>query len=313
MASEAGLATGMSQNMRSALFMMLSMAGFAFNDAFLKSVSGGLPLFQAVFLRGIIATLLIGGLAWMRGGLWFRPGARDARLIALRCGAEVGGTVCFLTALFNMPIANASAILQSVPLAVTLGAALFLREPVGWRRYLAIGIGFFGVLIIVRPGSDGFNLYALWAMGAIGFIVIRDLSTRRMSGSVPVLGLVFLTALVITASAGLLSLFAPWRTVAPGHAAALGISAVCLLVGYLFGIKTMRLGEIGFVQPFRYTILIWSILLGIVMFGEWPDAWMLTGSAIIVATGLYALYRERSLGLPPRPAAPLAASAGAGR
>ena len=103
-----------------------------------------MPLFQAVFLRGLIATALLGGLAWWQGSLRFRPGRRDRRRIGLRCVAEIGGTVCFLTALFNMPIANASAILQSLPLAVTLGAALFFDEPVGWRRYLAIAIGFVG-------------------------------------------------------------------------------------------------------------------------------------------------------------------------
>jgi drug/metabolite transporter (DMT)-like permease len=301
-ASEVSPSAALAENMRSAGFMMASMAGFSCNDAFMKSVAGDLPVFQAVFLRGLIATALIAGLAWSQGALRFRAGRRDRRLIGLRSVAEIGGTACFLTALFNMPIANASAILQSLPLAVTLGAALFLGEPVGWRRYLAIAIGFTGVLIIVRPGSEGFNAYALFAVAAIGFIVARDLSTRRLTPDVPALGVVVVTSIALTAASGAAAIATDWRPVDASHLLPLAVAAVCILVGYIFGVMTMRIGDIGFVQPFRYTLLLWSILLGIVMFDEWPDAWMLTGAAIVVATGLFTFYRERAL-VRARPAA----------
>lgn len=294
MASDAARAP-LAENMRAAGYMMASMAGFTCNDAFMKSVAGALPLFQAVFLRGLIATLLIAGLAWSQGALRFRAGRRDRRLVGVRCVAEIGGTACFLTALFHMPIANASAILQSLPLAVTLGAALFLGEPVGWRRYVAIAIGFLGVLVIVRPGSEGFNAYALFAVAAIGFIVLRDLSTRRLTPDVPALGVVVVTSATLTLAALAAALATEWRPFDAGHLLRLAIAAVCILVGYLFGVMTMRIGEIGFVQPFRYTLLVWAILLGIVMFDEWPDLWMLVGSTIVVATGLFTFYRERAL------------------
>jgi drug/metabolite transporter (DMT)-like permease len=287
----------LSDNMRSAGFMMLSMAGFSLNDALIKLVADDMALFQAIFIRGVMATGLIGMLAAQQGALRFRPGRRDVRLLSLRCFGEIGGTICFLTALFNMPIANATAILQSVPLAVTLGAALFLGERVGWRRYLAIVAGFMGVLIIVRPGTEGFDAYALWALAAIVFIVIRDLSTRRLTPDVPSLFVTVLTAAAITGAAGLLSLVTEWRPVAAGSVGVLAAGAVCLLIGYVFGVKCMRLGEIGFVQPFRYTLLIWSITLGILFFGEYPDVWMLVGSAVVVAMGLFTFYRERQLGL----------------
>ena len=295
MASDAVARPEMSANLRSALYMMASMAGFTGNDAFIKSVSGELPLFQAVFLRGVLATALIAGLAWQQGAFRFRVGARDRRLIALRCAAEIGGTVCFLTALFNMPIANASAILQSTPLAVTLGAAMFLGEPVGWRRYVAIAIGFLGVVIIVRPGSDGFTAYSLLALATIVFIVIRDLATRCLSPDVSGLGVGFVTSLMLTTVAGIAAGLTDWRPVTPGHALPLMVAAACLLVGYVFGVMTVRTGEIGFVQPFRYSALIWALLFGILMFGEWPDAWMLIGTTIVVATGLFTLYRERQV------------------
>jgi drug/metabolite transporter (DMT)-like permease len=292
-ASEAARAARLADNLRGAAFMMAAMAGFSGNDAFVKSVAGDLPVSQAVFIRGAITTLIIAGLAWRQGALGFRPRHRDRRLIGLRCLAEIGSTACFLTALFHMPLANASAILQSLPLAVTLAAALVFGEPVGWRRYLAIGIGFTGVLIIVRPGTAGFNGYAFWALAAIVFIVTRDLGTRRLSPEVPGLAVALVTSLVLTASAALAAAIEDWQPVEARHLLALGIASVGLGVGYVFGVASMRVGEIGFVQPFRYSLLVWAMLLGIVMFDEWPDAWMLTGSAIVIATGLFTLYRER--------------------
>ncbi len=216
--------------------------------------------------------------------------------MTLRTAGEIGGTFCFLTALFNMPIANASAILQSLPLAITLAAAVFLREPVGWRRYLAIAIGFLGVLVIVRPGSEGFNVYSLYAVAAIGFIVLRDLSTRSLSAAVPSLYAAFVTGAAITVAAGIaVAAGRNWVPPEPRHFLILGIGAGCLIVGYLFGVMAMRTGQIAVVSPFRYTLLIWAIAFGWLLYGERPDIWMLVGSAIIVATGLYTFRRERRL------------------
>ncbi|CAN5596069.1 DMT family transporter [soil metagenome] len=275
--------------------MMISMAGFSLNDALIKATAGELGLFQAIFLRGIFATALVALLAAQQGALAYRPCGRDGRIIALRTLDEIGSAFCFLTALFNMPLADATAILQSVPLAVTLGAAVFLSEPVGWRRWLAIGIGFVGVLIIVRPGADGFSLYALWAIAAVAFIVLRDLATRRLSPGVPSLFVAAVAAGAITAASGAATLATGWGPVAPVHLALLSLGAVSLLVGYLFGVMTLRVGEIAFVQPFRYTLLIWAALFGVLFFGEWPDRWMLAGSAIVIATGLFTFRRERRL------------------
>lgn len=286
-------AARVSGNARGALFMAAAMLGFSGNDAFLKSVSDALALSQAVFLRSLVTTLLIAAVALGQGGLRFRPGRRDLRLIGVRSLAEIGGTVCFLTALFNMPIASATAILQSVPLAITLAAALLFGERVGWRRYLAIAIGFAGVLLIVRPGSDGFNVYALWAVVAVAFIVTRDLATRRLSPDVPGTFAAFATSAVLTVTAALAGGFEDWQPVTRHHAGALLVAGSCLVVANLFVVRAMRTGEIGAVQPFRYTLLVWAMIFGIVMFGEWPDGWMLAGSAIVVGAGLFTLYRER--------------------
>ena len=128
------------------------------------------------------------------------------------------------------------------------------------------------------------------------FIVVRDLSSRRMSPGTPAVAVIFLTSLALTGAAGLAALTGEWRPVGAGHLGVLLVAAAFLLVAYVFAFSAMRLGDIGFVQPFRYSLLIWAIVLGILLFGEWPDFWMLFGSAIVVATGLFTFYRERRLG-----------------
>ena len=286
----------LSPNMRGALFMSASMAGFSSNDAMIKLVAGEVPLFQAILIRGTFLVLMLGTIAWASGALRIRLSRRDRWIMTLRTAGEIGGTFCFLTALFNMPIANASPLPQSLPLAITLAAALFLGEPVGWRRYLAIAIGFIGVLVIVRPGSDGFNSYSLFAVAAIGFIVLRDLSTRALSPAVPSLYAAFVTGAAITAAAALMVLVRQdWVTPEPQHLLTLAIGACCLIVGYIFGVMSMRVGQISVVSPFRYTLLLWAIGFGWLLFGERPDAFMLLGAGIIVGTGLYTFSRERKL------------------
>lgn len=146
---------GLAPNMRGALFMVIAMAGFSCNDAMIKLLALDLDLYQAIFLRGMVVTTAFTALAAATGGLRRRIGARDRRALTGRTLGEILGAFCFLTALTQLPMANATAILQSMPLAITLAAAWMLNEPVGWRRYAAIAVGFLGVLVIVRPGSEG--------------------------------------------------------------------------------------------------------------------------------------------------------------
>lgn len=275
--------------------MAVAMAGFCLNDTMMKLVFADLELFQAIFLRGLLLSLLLALLSLPRGELLHRPSRSDARVLGLRVVGEIGSAVCFLTALYHMPIANATAIIQAIPLAITLAAALFFGEQVGWRRYSAIAVGFAGVMIIVRPGFEGFDAYAFWAVAAVGFMVLRDLSTRRLSPGIPSLYVAFVTALMTAGFAGLLSLTQDWQPLAPRNLGLLCASAGFLVFGYLFSIKAMRVGEIAFVSPFRYTILIWAIVLGILVFGDIPDGWTLLGAGIVVATGVYTFYRERKL------------------
>ena len=283
----------LSDNARGALWMMASMAGFVLNDTLMKSVSGEVPLFQAIFLRGAIATALISLVAWQRGALAYRPRGADRRLMVYRMAGEIGGTSLFLTALFSMPLANATAIIQAAPLTVTLAAALFLGHAVGWRRYTAIGIGFVGVLLIVRPGGEGFNAYSLAALASVLFITLRDVATRGFSLAVPSLLVTVVTSVAITVFAGAVTAFGAWQPVGWDIVARLAGAAVLLLLGYYAGIVSMRVGEIGFVSPFRYTNLLWALLLGFAVFGDVPEWLTVAGAAIVAGTGLYTLHRER--------------------
>ncbi|MCO6390303.1 EamA family transporter [Aliihoeflea aestuarii] len=286
----------LSPNTRAALFMAVSMAGFTFNDALTKTVIADMNAAQVMFVRGTFATVLIGVLA-LHGGVFSSLGSLRRPLVAVRALGEVGSTLCFLAALSQMPLANVSAILQALPLAVTMGAALFMSEPVGWRRWSAILVGFAGVMIIVRPGFEGFNSYSLLALLCVAFCALRDLITRRIPDEVPSLAISFATALFVTiAGAVLVVPYGGWTELTVSSTSRLLAAAVLVIVGYQFIIMAMRAGDISFVAPFRYTALVWAILLGFVMFGEVPDVAMILGASIVVASGLYTLYRERNAG-----------------
>lgn len=283
----------MTPNLRGALLMSLSMAGFTLNDSIVKLLTGDISVAQVMFLRGVIATALIYLLARRRRAI------RPVRLlmdkwVALRVVGEVGGTVTFLIGLANVPIANAAAILQALPLAVTMGAALFLAEPVGWRRWLAILVGFGGVLLIIRPGMEEFSPYSLMIVGTVMFAAARDLATRKVDAAIPSLYLSTVTAGAVTV-AGLLLIWpmGGWQAVGSGELGLIAMAACLVLVGYQCIIMAMREGEISFVAPFRYTGFLWAVLMGYLMFDEVPDSFMIAGGAIVIGSGLFTLYRER--------------------
>lgn len=287
--------TARSDNLVGAAFMVGAMALFALEDMCLKAASGYMPVGQVIALFGAVGTIGFGLLARRRGEAFFHSDM-ISRPMLVRAGFESGGRLFYTLAIALSPLSNASAILQATPLVVVAGAALFFAEKVGWRRWLAIWIGFFGVLLILRPGLEGFGWPSLFAvLGTIGFAG-RDLATRaaprRLSNAQ--LGIAGFLVLIPT---GLVLLAFDGEAVVPP---AEGFGA--LLAGAVFGLlayssltEAMRTGEISVVTPFRYTRLLFGVGLGIVVFGERPDAMTWVGAAIILMSGLYVLLRERRL------------------
>ena len=284
-----------SDNLTGAALMMGSMAAFTLNDTMMKAMAGEVPLFQLLFLRGVLTTGAVAVAAWRMGAFCPVLPGRELGIIALRTGAEIGAAYFFLTALFNMPLANVAAILQALPLTITLAAWAFLREPVGWRRLAAIIVGFAGVMLIIRPGAADFNFHALYTLVAVGCVTLRDLSTRRLSRRTPSIFVTLVTSAVIMIFFGIASLTGDWAVIGPREAGLTAGAAVMVVGGYLFSIMVMRVGEIGFIAPFRYTGLIWALLLGWAVFGEWPETPTLLGAAIVAGSGLYTLWRESRL------------------
>ncbi len=296
-----------SDNLRGVIYMCVSMLAFTVNDTFMKSVTSEVPLFQVIFLRGILASLGLAAVGMATRVFRQKLGKADLRLIGIRGLADVFATICFLVALLHMPLANLSAIMQALPLVLTLVAALVFGDRIGWRRLLAILFGFVGVMVIIRPGTDAFSLWSVLGVLSVLCVVVRDLSVRKLGAHVPSV-VIALGAAILVALMGLgLSLLpsralgldlqhlSGWQALTFGQGAYITAAASFVIVGYLCAVTAMRWGDMGVVAPFRYTSLLWAVVLGFVAFGDLPDGWTLIGAAVVVASGIYTLLRERQL------------------
>ncbi|ATF17197.1 DMT family transporter [Phaeobacter gallaeciensis] len=278
--------------LRGSLLMVLAMAAFALEDMFIKSAARSLPVGQILILFGAGGMVIFAILARAQGHrLW--TSVFCTRALLVRSVAEVAGRLCFTLAIALTPLSSASAILQATPLVVSAGAVVFFNEQVGIRRWLAIAAGFIGVLMILRPGASGFELASLFAVaGTLGFAG-RDLATRAAPAGLSNahLGLAGFAMLVV---AGLIALpfGAPMQV--PDVETTVDLVAATLVgvVAYQALTGAMRVGEISVVAPFRYTRLIFAMVLGVVVFHERPDMWTLIGSAVIVVSGGFTLMRS---------------------
>lgn len=274
--------------------MLAAMAAFVVNDAMMKLAATDLPTGQVIFLRGLMIVPVLAALMFASATpttleMLRRPG------ILARCAAEVAAAILYLSALFHMPIADCTAILQFTPLALTAGAALFLGAPVGWRRWLATLVGLIGVLIIIRPGASAFNPYAALALLSVAFIAARDLITRRLGKDVPTIVIAFTsTAAVAVSSLGLLP-FETWRWPSPAAMLALLGASAALLGAQYWIILAMRTGDIAVVAPFRYSIILWAVVAGFLVWREIPDLPTWVGIAVVTAAGFYTFLREHRL------------------
>jgi len=286
----------LSSNLRGSLLMVIGMAGFTLNDSITKFVSAEISFAEIIAVRGVFATVLIAAFAFQQRAIQSLRVMLEPP-VALRVAGEACGTLAFLAAIVHMPLGNVSAIMQALPLVVTMGAALVFGEVVGWRRWLAVAAGFAGVIIIVRPGTEGFNDFALLALVGVACYTVRDLATKKIRKDIPSLFITLLTTVMVAVAGSLMLMpLGGWTQPSSRSVGLLALSAVLLLVGYHFVILSLRTGELSSVAPFRYTALLWALALGYLVFDETPDAMTITGAAIIVGSGLYTLHRERLRG-----------------
>ncbi|TCP42301.1 DMT family transporter [Rhodovulum marinum] len=282
-------------NLRGIALMVAAMAAFALEDMFVKTVAQSLPVGQILLTLGAGGASAFALMALARGQrLWSR--ALLTRPVLLRNLGEVVGTLGFVYAIALTPLSSASAILQATPLVVTLGAALFMGAEVGWRRWTAIGVGLCGVLLIIRPGLSGFQPASLFAVMGVFGLALRDLATRATPRTVGSLQLSAYGFGMLVPLGVLLLIFGTGPAPVDGAVALrLGAALVMGVAGYYAIVEAMRMGEVAVVTPFRYTRLLFALVIGVLAFGERPDAATLTGAAIIIASGLYTLWRERAL------------------
>ena len=285
-----------SENIKGAIYMCLSMAGFVLNDAVIKYASADIGMYQSIFVRGCFAVIIIGIACIYNGAFKIIPNRLDHKLIIWRTLAEIFATITFLTALFYLPIANITALLQALPLTVTLAASWFLGEKIGWRRGVAILIGFIGVLLIIQPGTDEFNVYSILGIFCVIFVTIRDLVVRKFSAKISTLYVAFITATAIALVGGFLTFaYEGWIPMKLHEVILLFIASTLIFVGYFFAISAMRSGQVGFVSPFRYTIMIWAIILGYLIWGDIPNNLTLLGISIVIGMGIFTFWREAQL------------------
>ncbi len=281
-----------SENLVGILLMLGAMACFAIEDMFIKQLSHGLGTGQIMVILGLGGFLIFAGIAKRAGKRIF---TRDLLLpaVMLRNFGEMTGTLGYILAVVLTPLSSASAILQATPLAVALGAALFLQQAVGWRRWVAIAVGFAGVLIVLRPGLEGFRPASLFAVQGVIGLSIRDLATRAMPDHVSSTVLSAMGFGVIVPVGAALMLFegAPVLPDAQQGWWILGALVIGPL-GYYAIVAAMRVGEVAVVTPFRYIRLVFAMIIGMLVFDEVLDFWTLFGAAIIIGSGLFTIYRE---------------------
>ncbi|AWB48920.1 EamA family transporter [Gemmobacter aquarius] len=281
-------------NLRGILLMVAAMAGFAMEDMFIKWAASDLPTGQILLMIGLVGAAVFAAMARAQGQRTFVRAALHPAVIGRNLG-EMIGTYGFVTALTLAPLSTVSAVAQAMPLAVTMGAALFLGETVGWRRWTAIVVGFLGVLLIIRPGLEGFDPNALWAVLAVFGLGARDLFTRRMPAEITTMQLSvwgFLAVAVL--GAGMLSVSGGGQVPAAAQAGYVGGALAFGIAAYWALTAANRLGEMSVITPFRYSRLIFGVALGVLVFGERPDVMTLLGGLVIIGSGLYTFARERA-------------------
>lgn len=280
-------------NRRGVLAISAGMASFVTNDTLVKYVSQTLPASQLIFLRGLMASALLLAIAHGMGATR-RLADLANRRVAARAGFDTVGTIAYLISLFQIPLATALAINMATPLVITLLAVLLLREQVNAGRWLALAVGFTGVLLVVQPTGSEFSGYALLCVAGTLFHATRDFSTRLIDHTIPSVLITLSGAIAVTLFAGVWSLFQDWAPVQPAQLALLAAASVFLSGGYFLLTVAMRAGEMSLIAPFRYSGLLFGIVLGFLVWGHVPNAAAWAGIALLLGAGLWVMRAPRA-------------------
>ena len=271
-------------------YMVVSMAIVAVQDATTKWLAGGYPVGEVIFFRSVFTMLPIAFFVWRAGG---RPALRTRRPGAhgLRAGLMVCCMFLFVLALSLMPLADAVTLTFTGPMFVTELAPVLLGERVGWQRWLAVAVGFAGVVVVLRPGTGTLQLVVIVPVLAALASALRDVVTRRMGpGESPAAIMFYTTLALLGASALTLPMGWAWVTI-PDLGLFLVAGVLVAAVEFL-QIKAIRLAELSVILPFRYTAVLWAVLAGFLVWGHLPDAYVIAGGALVIVSGLYILHRE---------------------
>jgi drug/metabolite transporter (DMT)-like permease len=286
----------MSDNFKAILLMIATMAGFSVEDYYIKIAAETVPIGQILVILGVLGTCANFAVARFAGQQLLSRELLTKTLI-MRNVAEITAMATGVTALTLIPLSLASSVLQAAPLLVTVGAALFLGEHVGWRRWTATLVGLAGVLLVLKPDASGFQPAVLLSVVATICIALRDLVTRITPKTVATLQLTFWGYFLTIPGGILLSLILNETWIWPSGLAWAQICAAAVLgIIFYFALTiALRIGEASVVVPFRYTRLVFTFAIGILLLDEVVSFWMLIGLALIVSSGLYTLIREANV------------------
>ncbi|HEY0919675.1 DMT family transporter [Devosia sp.] len=273
-------------NLRGIALMIAASAAFVVCDTFLKLSTEGLPPFQVLFIRGLVATLWSLPLVILTGNLRAVGQVADKWVLA-RNGMELLAVLCFIVALANMPIADVTALGQTAPMLLLLGVAFVYGERIGAVRMGLIAIGFLGAMLVAQPGEAGISVYALLGFAMAAATALREMVGRKVPGHVPG-PVVALGAILVVMVGGLVAhlLFERWVVPQWQHLLFLSASGFFLTIGHLCIFLAYRYGATSAVAPFFYMFTIWAVISGVVVFGTVPDALALTGIALILVSGV---------------------------
>ncbi|NOX72350.1 MAG: DMT family transporter [Alphaproteobacteria bacterium] len=311
----------LSDNMRGALIMMLSMAAFTLNGFLIRSVMNSISLYQTMLMQGALAVILLLLIAGFRKEITYGFSTQNWKIVILRSCAEVGAIIFYFIALSYLPLPSMTFVLQIAPLLVTLAVSGLIREETSAIQYLFLVLGLIGAMLVLRPSGipmsgfqnyqvianlfgpwaaakalfwDHFNTSVFYALATLGFIVLRDVATRKLDSTVRTTNVAIIAAAAITTVGAIGTASIGWSEVGTAVLLLVAFSSILLVCMFLASIEVMRIGDVGLIQNFRYSAVIFAVILGIIVFGERPDGFTLLGGLLIVCVGVFALLTRKT-------------------